>query len=173
MKSDDIITYSREKRQQNKPLIAALSVTVVLLLLCLIVFVFICSPMIIKGDSMTPTLNDGQLIMISKIKKEITYDDIVIYKRPNENFLVIKRVVGVYGDTFSYSLESLTLSRNGEVISAINEEQYFALLERYQNQTTFVLDYGEILTLGDNRIVSVDGRNYGAINVDDIIGVKI
>lgn len=172
MKKDNIITYSRETNNANKPLIIALGVTVILLLICLIVFVFICSPMIIQGDSMSPTLNDGQMIMISKIKHTPKEGDIVIYKRPNENYLVIKRVVGIEGDCFSFSLQDLTLSKNGKVVCAITPEQFSALQNKYES-TSFVVEKGEILTLGDNREVSIDGRNYGTIKVKDIIGIKL
>lgn len=173
---NEIVTYSRKEQNTKKPLLIFLSVTAILLFICLIIFMFICSPMIIKGDSMSPTLADGQFVMISKVDTSPKFNDIVIYKRPNEDYLVIKRVVGVEGDKFSFVFESGEygkLFKNGkEVDNTLSIEQYFALNKKYGGNS-FVVGKNEIFTLGDNRKVSIDGRNYGCINIDCIVGIKI
>lgn len=162
--------------KKQKKITAILMSIVAVLLLLLIIFIFFVSPAIIYGESMSPTLVDGQMIMISKISRNPQINDIVVYKKPTENKKVIKRVVGVAGDTFILYQDvnnHKTLRKvNSDMIFPLSSNQYYFLSSQY-SQNKFSIKIGEVFTVGDNYDNSVDGRDYGAIQIDSIIGIKI
>lgn len=162
----------------------ALTCVLIVLVITLLIFCFVCSPAVIYGESMTPSLSDGQVIMISKIHKEPVVGDIIVYKKPTEkNKKVIKRVVGVAGDVFTFSFNSI--SNTGFLKKATSDfqchlthEQYIFLSSKYTTTISpsiyqFTIQQGEVFTIGDNIHNSIDGRNYGPIPTSSIIGIKI
>lgn len=177
---------AKERRQRiiSTVLFAILAVLIVLLF----TFVFICSPATINGESMSPTLNDGQVIMISRIHKTPVLGDIIVYNKPTENKKVIKRVVGVPGDKFYFtsnpSGQAFLIKEGQEKIYSLSQEQRNFLIATYHNnrvpdgdnyggQYYFVVGKDEVFTIGDNASNSIDGRNYGPIKIRSIIGIKL
>lgn len=175
------------KAERQKKITTILFAILAVLLVLMFIFVFFCSPAMIDGESMQPTLHDGQIVMISRVNKNPQLDDIVIYKKPGESKKVIKRVVGVAGDTFYFSGNAISASahiiKEGTSTSySLSNEQYYFLASKFNNKKHsgkyagyhyFTLLEDEIFTMGDNYNNSVDGRNYGPIKVKDLIGIKI
>lgn len=93
-----------------------------LLLLCslviigigLILWKFKWEIVIVRGNSMYPTLKDGDYVLIDKKPKSIDIEDILVLTPPEGDSLVIKRLVRigmfthcwVEGDNKSYSYDS-------------------------------------------------------------------
>ncbi|MDE6967939.1 MAG: signal peptidase I [Clostridia bacterium] len=177
---EDYYDNLKEKQDKQKKLKLILSVILVLLIIVFCVFTFICSPVIIQGDSMTPTLKDGEIIFISKIHKTPLVGDIIVYKKPDEPKMnVIKRVVGVAGDTFEFD-SSLEHPTNGIILKKVNsdftcllnDDQYINLKSKFP-AGKFTLGEDEVFTLGDNSTYSIDARNYGPVNLKNLIGIKL
>ena len=179
---DDLqITQDSKDKKFNKrqnTIFAILITLLIVLIVILITFTFICAPVVIKGDSMSPSLSDGEIIVISKIHKTPDVGDIIVYKKPDEtNVKVIKRVIGVEGDIFELGTNTHGIS----VITKINDPQkteYALSLSQYLflSQTyghVIQIQKGEVFTIGDNTLNSIDGRNYGAIPISSIIGIKL
>jgi len=81
-----------------------------------------------------------------------------------ENAAIIKRVVGVGGDT-------VEIMENGEVF--VNDNRFIILnINEGVNfkRETFLIPENEIFVLGDNRPNSQDSRYIGTIPVNNIIG---
>lgn len=139
---------------------------------------FIFSPTVVKGDSMAPTFQDDDRVIVSKIS-DLNRSDLVVFHAPEqENKDYIKRVIGLPGDTIEMIDDVLYI--NGEVVI----EGY--LHENKQNATTHKLtgDFtlfeitgktevpeGSLFVLGDNRIVSKDSRYFGFISMESVVGV--
>ena len=106
MENIKIIQDNNIQNKQNKKqnmIFAILMTILIILVIVLFTFVFVCAPVKIKGDSMNPSLSDGDIIMISKVHKQPVLGDIVVYQKPNEkNMTVIKRVVAVEGDVLYF-----------------------------------------------------------------------
>jgi len=129
---------------------------------------FLYSPIRVSGDSMVPTLNDGDIMILDKIGYKINgldRFDIVVVDYKGEK--IIKRVIGLPGDHVEYRNNKLYI--NGKFV----EEEY-----KRKETSDFILEFlGEntipedkYLVLGDNRPISKDSRIIGLIDKKDIEG---
>jgi len=129
---------------------------------------FLYSPIRVTGDSMVPTLLDGDIMILDKIGYRINglkRFDIVVIKYNNEK--IIKRVIGLPGDYIEYKDNILYV--NGKEI----KEEYKRDITN--NFSLKDLGYEKIpenkyLVLGDNRSISKDSRIIGLIDKEDIEG---
>ena len=129
---------------------------------------FFYSPIIVSGDSMVPTLNDGDVMILDKIGYRINglkRFDIVVINYNKER--LIKRVIGLPGDEIVYIDDKLYV--NGEYA----EENFDR--DVTDDFTISSLGYRIIpedkyLVLGDNRGISKDSRIIGLIDKKDITG---
>lgn len=120
----------------------------------------------IFGSSMTPTLQEGQIVVSVKID-EMEPGDIVAFYYGNK--VLIKRYIAGPG-TWVDIQEDGTLLLNGEVL----EEPY--LTEKAFGICDLELPYqvpeGTYFLVGDQRATSVDSRHssVGCISADQIVG---
>lgn len=140
--------------------------------------------LLVPTSSMEPTIPVMQPIKAQRITNgelnNITYGDIVVFKAPDydgfrfKGFLMVKRVIGLGGDTISFKLDGAKYSiyrNNTKLIEpyTINLEDYWKVNHRVGGNT-YVVPNGEVFLLGDNRGNSVDSRYWGTIPLDDILG---
>ncbi|WP_071459103.1 signal peptidase I [Bacillus massilinigeriensis] len=149
----------------------------------IIIFAFIrtffFSNYVVEGESMLPTLQEGNKLVVNKIGYDIgdvkRFDVIVFHANEKEDY--VKRVIGLPGDKIEYREDRLFI--NGKVV----EEPF---LEKYQEQIQghyFTGDFtlkevagketvpdGKLFVLGDNRLGSWDSRYFGFISIDQVVG---
>ena len=142
---------------------------------------FIFSPMMVQGESMQPTFEDNDKIIVAKNSKIERFDMIVFHaKYRNENH--IKRVIGLPGDIVEMKDDRLIingkeykenyLQRNKESIAMSEHLTEDFTLQNWADNAKVPAD--SLFVLGDNRRRSSDGREYGFIKKDSVIGeVKI
>lgn len=120
----------------------------------------------IYGSSMTPTLQDGEIICTVKASNFEPGDIISFYYN---NKILVKRVIARPGEWINID-ESGTVSVNGEVL----EEPY--LVEKALGDTDIELPYqvpdGKIFVMVDHRSTSVDSRNtaVGCVAQEQVVG---
>lgn len=150
-----------ESRKGYKKLIFLVSAFAVILIFrsC------IMERVIISGNSMFPTLCNEDVCMAWKMGIEPERNDIVIAKVNGAT--VIKRVVGLPGDTLSVIDGRLAL--NGNPVSDYD----FEISEAGLLQNGYVVPQDSYFLLGDNREESCDSREYGAVEKDKIKGIVI
>lgn len=128
----------------------------------------------VTGDSMLPNFHDGEQIVAEKVTvkfENLKRDDVVIFQHPsNPDRLVIKRVIGLPGETIKL--------QNGDVLidGQILKEPYLAaesktLVGNYiKDNTTYTVPADSYIFMGDNRLNSSDSRDWGPINKSLIVG---
>ena len=92
-----------------------------------------------------------------------SYGDLVVFESPVDQKDLIKRVIGLPGDTIEIKRGEVYL--NGNLIS----EKYVKNRDTMFFDKIYILD-DEIFVLGDNRISSYDSRFWGKLPVKNIIG---
>ncbi|MBO0995461.1 signal peptidase I [Bacillus sp. SD088] len=144
--------------------------------LAAIIRFFLFTPIVVDGYSMTPTLHDGDKMIVNKLGKPNRFDIIVFHAPEHKDY--IKRVIGLPGDTVEYRDDVLYI--NGEAY----EEPYLekSKQELFDGKLTddFTLEEtpvgtetvpeGEVFVMGDNRRSSKDSRHIGTISMNEIIG---
>lgn len=120
----------------------------------------------VTGTSMSPTLQEGQVLMASKGHDFKTGDVISFYYN---NKILVKRVIAMPGDWVNIS-EDGTVYVNDIAI----DEPY--LKEKALGDCNIELPYqvpeSKIFVMGDNRSVSLDSRNtaIGCISEEQVVG---
>lgn len=123
-----------------------------------LIFAFVFRAVGVDGDSMFPTLKDGDWVAVSSVTAEIDRGDIIVSTQPWErNVPIVKRVIAVGGDTVDIDFDNNAVFVNGVKLN----EPYIAELTRVSYDVEFPLtvDEGRLFVMGDNRNVSLDSRS--------------
>lgn len=141
---------------------------------------FLFTPIVVDGDSMMPTLENGDRMIVNKIGYKIGSPDrfdIVVFHAPEQKDY-IKRVIGLPGDHVEYKDDQLYI--NGEPIDEPYLDQYKAEIVEGNLTGNFklqdidpnldVIPDGHVFVMGDNRRFSKDSRHIGIVNQKEIIG---
>ncbi|WP_443089739.1 signal peptidase I [Virgibacillus sp. MG-45] len=159
---------SLAKEKKKNELIEWIKAIFVAILLALFLRSFIFATSIVEGESMEPTLEDGERVIFNKfiyIINEPARGDIVIIERPFKNY--VKRVIGLPGDTIEVKDHTLYVNKKVFNQDFLTEEA----LNRTGNFGPFEIPEESYFVMGDNRAISKDSRNgLGLIDREDIIG---
>ena len=103
--------------------IKEISIYLLIIVMVILIRTFIITPVRVNGTSMDPTLKNGEIMILNKIKynkNDIKRFDIVVVKMDKE--LLIKRVIGLPNEEIKYVDNKLYI--NGEYIKEpfLNED---------------------------------------------------
>ena len=162
-------THRRFLERYNDRKLWWLRESLLLLLLIAAVFIlfrFVIGIAIVGGNSMEPTLQDGDFVLYSRVIRQYRPGDVISMRVPSGEYYV-KRVIAVGGDTVD--LQDGKVLVNGELLqddrgSGETQEETGAVIYPYK-----VRD-GNVFVLGDNREVSMDSRAFGEVSRRQIRG---
>lgn len=149
--------------------------TVIALLVALFIRFFVAAPYVVSGSSMEPVFHDWDYLIIDRVTyrlNEPQRGDVIVFDLPQDTSrALIKRVIGLPGETVSVS---------GATVTITNDEfpDGFVLNEPYLDPRNFggvqelrvVVPEDSYFVLGDNRRVSADSRIWGFLPSYDIVG---
>ncbi len=149
----------------------------------LFVWTFLIAPQEIVGDSMKNTLQNDDIVILSKIAtrwKAPKRYDMVVAEIDGEDHTVVKRVIALPGEAVfvdeSGRIHVYPGYQNGEYQGEeIILKEEFSSTCGYHGKIGFVgeplcLSEDEYLILGDNRAISKDSRSFGPVHKKNIIG---
>ncbi len=141
---------------------------VIIIIVVVLVRAFIVTPAMVDGNSMEPTLNNNNVVILNKLSyrmNELKRFDIVVIKLSDEK--IIKRVIGLPGEHVEYKDGGLYV--NGFLI-----EENFKHAETHdfklENIGYLTIPGDKYFVVGDNRIDSMDSRYIGLIDKKNILG---
>ena len=176
-----------------------------LLLFCIVFFKSAIADLSsISGASMMPTLLDGDKVWVNKLAYDVKIPfteisllelsdpergDVVIIDSKKADKRLVKRIVGIPGDTIYMQNNALVingtaasyevLSRDDNALIILEElpdRPHRARLSRYfpsrsnRSYGPTVVPEGQYFVLGDHRVNSADSRVYSFIPREEIIG---
>lgn len=152
---------------------------VVALSIFIVVYLFLFQPHQVKGKSMYPNFDDKEFILTNKISYRFTdpkRGDVIVFKAPaiepcaEIECEYIKRIIALPGDRVM--LKNGKFYINGELL----DESYLDS-SLYSNPGSFLPEGVEktipkeyYLPIGDNRPASRDGREFGPVPTQSIVG---
>ncbi len=145
--------------------------TILVLIVVIPLRMFVAQPFIVNGQSMLPTLENGDYLIIDEISYRYNKPErgeVIVFRLPsNQKRFLIKRVIGLPGETVVISGDKVTIHKiNGDTIQL--DEQY--LNGNFSSYQTSELQDNEYFVMGDNRNNSSDSRAWGVLDRDLIIG---
>ena len=157
----------RKLRPFVKESIGFLKELVICMLIVFLLGKFVIQPIEVKGSSMEPTLytDDRGVSFIITRNSGIKRFDICVIDSDRTTSLLVKRVIGLPGETIRY--EDGKLYVNGEYV-----EEYF-LEDTKTGDLEVTLGDDEYYCLGDNRRVSRDSRYYGPFSKKEIKATNV
>ncbi len=179
---EDII-QSTEKRNR-KPwsrrkkaivLISSIALIAALYFLLSILFVvFVAQPIKVEGAAMSPTLNNGDKIFVSKRIGILERGDIVVFYYPEDTTKsFIKRIVGLPGEKIDIDANG-NITINGQALQESylhSEGNRFAVARWNAVRPEWKqLNEESYFMMGDNRDFSNDSRSYGPVSKELIYG---
>lgn len=125
---------------------------------------------VVDSVSMEPTFRVGDRVGVAPREPALgpRDGDIVVAVDPGGGLPLLKRVVGVAGDTVA--IEDAVLVVNGRPVDEpyVDRERIDGV---YYGPVT--VPPGHVLLMGDNRADSIDSRAFGAVPVADVMGIVV
>lgn len=169
-------TLAEEQRPSWRHGATSWAITIaVAVVLTILVRSFLLTAYSIPSPSMEPTLMVGDRVVVFQLNRDPARGDIVVFDRPpndpkndeSEPDVLIKRVIGLPGETIDAQDGHVYV--NGRRLT----ENYLPDGTTTEMTTSITVPEGKILVLGDNRSNSKDGRIFGPISKDLIVGRAI
>lgn len=150
----------------KKVLMGTLSVLIVVAAAAVLVSTLFLPVIQVSGDSMEPTLNNGDIILLVKTKRYSTGQLCCVAW---QNKLLLKRVIGLPGDSIDIDANG-NVSVNGELL----DEPYVINKSLGECDISFpyVVPDDKMFVLGDRRDTSIDSRSsaIGCVSDEQMVG---
>lgn len=160
------LNRERQRSRFVKTLVSSVGTLVVLAAVAILVTTLLFPVLQVTGNSMSPTFQQGDILIAYKTDDFTTGDLIAFYYN---NKILVKRVIARAGDWVDIDGEG-----NVYVNDIAIEEPY--ILEKDLGDCNIDLPYqvpeSRVFVMGDNRSVSIDSRNtaVGCVSSEQLVG---
>lgn len=130
-----------------------------------LLYVFVFGVYQCQDISMSPAIQDGDLVIYYKLDKNYVVSDTVVVEYQGKK--QARRVVARSGDVVDITEKGLVVNGSLQQESNIYEETV-----QYKDKVEFPVTVGpgQVFVLGDARESATDSRVYGPVDVDDTLG---
>lgn len=128
--------------------------------LLVILHLFVVQISIVRGQSMEPSLAEGDRLVVDRLSyqlTEVSRFDVVVLRYPNDPSVdFVKRIVGLPGDRVRLANGRVVV--NGQIV-----EEEFAHVADHDDTPETLVPIDHYFVLGDNRPISCDSREFGLV----------
>jgi len=148
--------------------IVELGQSILLGMLLALALQIVIQPTLVYGQSMEPSLHDNERVIVDKVSYHIglpSRGDIVVFPVEGEPLPLIKRVIGLPGDTVEV--------RESRVwVNGVALDEPYVSGPTVGNTRMVHVPEGSVFVMGDNRAAggSLDSRRLGPIPLNKLIG---
>lgn len=133
----------------------------------------IAQPFIVSGNSMFPTFEDKQYLIVDQVSYRFDTPkrgDVVIFRFPlDPSKFFIKRLVGLPNEKVEIRDGIISITNvDGETFSL--DEPYLETVNWGKGDFSMSLKDDEYFVMGDNRSASSDSRSWGVLPRKNIVG---
>ena len=174
MRNGYTVTYQMRKRQRQRrqKIIGYVLKIAAAVLIAFLIVRFVCFSYTIQGDSMMPTIENGEKHLVNRliyhIKGPSRYD-VIVFKLDDDasSSYYVKRVIGLPGETVQ--IKDGKIYVDGKAAKNYSDESISSPGVASEEIT---LGSDEYFVLGDNRNHSTDSRepNVGVLHREDLLG---
>jgi signal peptidase I len=133
---------------------------------------FIAQPFIVSGESMVPSFQDGEYLIVDELSYIIgnpKRGEVIVFRYPNDTKrFFIKRIIGMPNEEIKINNGKITIINKENPDGFILDEPY--INEIFNTTVSFQTKENEYFVLGDNRNRSSDSRVWGTLPSKLIIG---
>jgi len=145
---------------------------VIALIIVVPIRMFIAQPFVVSGESMFPTFNNGEYLIVDEISYIVGNPhrgDVIIFRYPNDTKkFFIKRIIGMPNEEISINNGKITIINTENPDGFVLDEPYID--EEFNTTLNYKINNDEYFVLGDNRNRSSDSRVWGTLPSKLIIG---
>lgn len=163
------ITQAVKNGGAKKEIFEWIQAIVIAVVLALLIRSFIFTVVRVDGESMEPTLQNNDRMIVWRLGYEPKQGDIIIFNPPGypKNIYWVKRVIALGGQHVEVDYASNSVYVDGEKL----DESYLGEEMLPQSTLTEVdVPEGSIFVMGDNRNHSTDGRVIGPVEKSRVVG---
>jgi signal peptidase I len=135
--------------------------------IALIINLFLAQATQVLGQSMEPNLHSTQRVVVEKVTYRFLHGprrgDIVVIDLPEQREMLIKRVVGLPGETIE--VRNAQLFIEGEPL-----DEPWTVRPGGGSYGPRTIPPLHVFVMGDNRGASNDSRNFGPVPIEHIVG---
>lgn len=146
-------------------------VVIICILLALLVLHVSIQTFRIDGESMEPTLQNQEFVLINKVAYLLqppARGDIIVFQYPlNPQQTYVKRIIAMPGDIISVINETVIINGVALHENYLNKDD---ALNPYPAINNYIVGPDEYFVMGDNRGDSSDSRDWGFVPRQNIIG---
>ncbi len=168
-------TFNTNKKETARELWDTIKFIIIAALIVIPIRMFIFQPFIVSGESMHPTFNNADYLIIDEISyrfKQPERGDVVVFRYPNDpDRFFIKRIIGLPGETITFKDRSVFIKDKENRTETKLDEPYLSQITIPGEKKEVVITEGNYFVMGDNRGFSSDSRAWGLLPKENITGV--
>lgn len=138
----------------------------------LILRFFIAQPFVVEGESMHPTFESGDYLIVDELSYRFHpphRGDVIVFRYPGDpKIFYIKRVVGLPGETIHIEHGKVMVTKTDKTTITLDESYVVAEDATYTENSAIGPE--QYFVMGDNRPRSSDSRIWGLLPSNDIVG---